>query len=355
MKIQIATEALRDALRLAIKAVKKNSTMPILSGVLFDGKHVVCTDLNTRVEVKLPVGLPKPFVVDAARLLGVVESFVDEDTTLSLTTSRLDVYSGAAKAQLPLMAEEDFPLGHPAGDDLCMFTPDALHAIVTKVAPFVSQSSSDGVLGGVCFKPVGNELLLFSADHYRVGRVVLNVDLQGKEPFTVPAAALVLAEKIFAGEEVHLHADEGWLGFSSDMAHVGTALLAGVYPDVDRFLAMEYENTMHIAPGLLDAALRLIAPFSEQSTRVVLSLAGGILNVSVNEQNGKADTGIAVTSTGDPTKFALAYGFLNDAVRVFAGMPLDLAFTAGKGAVRFTSPNNESCKHFLMQTELPRE
>lgn len=355
MKIQIATEALRDALRLATKAVKKNSTMPILSGVLFAGKQLACTDLNTRIEVNLPVGLPKPFVVDATRLLGVVESFADEETTLSLTTSRLDVSSGGAKAQLPLMAEVDFPLGHSAGDDLCQFTPDMLHAIVTKVAPFVDQSGSGGFLGGVCFKPVGNELVLLSADHYRVGRLTLGVDMQGKEPFIVPAAALLLAEKTFAGESVHLHATEDWLGFSSDTAHVGTALLAGVYPDVDKFLAMEYDNTMHVEPGLLDAALKLVAPFSERATRVILSLNDDTLNVSVNEQNGKADTSIAVASTGYSTKFALAYGFLNDAVRVFAGMPLDLAFTAGRGAVRFTSPNNESCKHFVMQLELPRE
>lgn len=180
-RISVEVGALLPAIRRALSAVERRSTIPILETVHLassDGQLSVSgTNLDMEICAHLPAaGDPLSVCVNPRVLLGMLKGLpASEPVTLEAAagSGALRVRIGDEQWSLPVLPVEDWPTMPAPPQDQASMSLDAgwIGDALARVAPFISREDTRYYLNGVLLEAEGDKLLAVATNGHQLGRV----------------------------------------------------------------------------------------------------------------------------------------------------------------------------------------
>lgn len=260
MRLTIPQPQLADLLGAVAKTAIPRATISIGATVLLDASEgslrATCTDFDMAVSASAPaeISAPGKCCPQAATLAQFVKGLPkDRAVEMELDGDRLTIRCGRARATLPCLSPEDFPLRRLSGEEHHFALPGKdLSAALASTGFAASTEETRHYLCGI-HMAVREGALFFSATDGHRG-AVLHLPLPegaAEMPAIIIPRAVIgpLADLAGAGESIALTVTETGLSASAAGRSLITKLVDGTFPDIERVIPREVER-----PALIDAA-----------------------------------------------------------------------------------------------------
>ena len=244
---------------------KKATDMPILEHVIFkaapDGSlELMATDLAQAMVVKnitAEVVSSGSFGIKTDRLSEIVGLLNDKDNVSFKTTdSNVEITSGKAYFELPLMASDTFPDINLMFDfkPIVNFTTSVqnLKGLVNSTSHCVAAEDSKGVFTGILFDFItnddGNQFVRFvSSDGFgriSIAQISSTFDMSGEiaSDIVSPVKPLKKLGSIFgSNQQIDVSVGNNTIAFKADNVWFATRLLDGEYPDYTQMIQDDWK------------------------------------------------------------------------------------------------------------------
>jgi DNA polymerase-3 subunit beta len=241
MKTQVQASQLAEALSWILPAVKRNPTMPILTGTMItaeDGALTVSAfDYDLAMKATIPAAVAEPGqCLVGAKVLRDLSAKMTGDVALIAAGSSLTLTCGRSNYDLGLMPTADYPTVSTEAPEFGQLDADqflaALHRIEHAIAP---PDSALKVLLGIRMIAEDGQLRMDATDRYRMARTEMRYD--GK-PFdaTPDGKMLIDIVKGLTGT-IALGHEAGRLVLADDDRAAALNLMAEDFPLFDNVIA----------------------------------------------------------------------------------------------------------------------
>lgn len=311
MHMTIPLKVLQAGLKTLAPATKGRTPLPVLKHVLIQDGTLTCTDLDLRIEHRLPE-LERQLDHDQAagctvdyKTLADWVALVKQDVTLRLQGDQLLATSGKSRTVLPTLPAEEFPLATWEGETTYEF-PDGLLQQVLRRVQFARAQAEEtrAVMTGVLFQFGPDALTLVGTDglrlcyqgipgqHERVDYVLSGAD----NILTLPEGDLTLT----IGRS-------SW-AVQAGPTRLGARLLEGVFPQWEKVCSFKAPQVVTLNRVELCEALRRVLLFCQdkQSPHLLrLDFADGVLRIS--GETAQFGSGVEEIHTGWDCTVTAAY------------------------------------------------
>ncbi|HDP70178.1 MAG TPA: DNA polymerase III subunit beta [Actinobacteria bacterium] len=321
MFIKCTQSDLWNTIQIVQKAVSTRSTLPILSGILFQGKgqEVIlnATNLELSIKTSIPADIKKEgSVVIPARLIGevvknlpdsTIEMFLDEPNGL------VRISCQESNFNIKILPPEDFPkFPELKIEQSCIINAEELIDIVKQVVKATSTDETRPILTGVLLSVNKNKIKMVATDSYRLAikEVDLKKGIKDKIKVIVPSKTLVELMKIIPKEskDVSMCFTENQLIFKTGKTILISRLIEGQYPNYQQLLPDSYEIKIEVNKEELIAAVRRASLFTQDNSPIKIKIRDEMMELNaaaidvgeaverVKIKGGKEDIEIAFNS-----------------------------------------------------------
>lgn len=360
MKIEIASEDLKDELFKLQGVVSERSTLAILSNTLLeaeDGQLTLhATDLDTSVSTSCPCDVLEPgrVTLQAKSLFDIVKSLQNE--TLALETEDnhwANLTAGDVDCRIVGTHPDDFPdILDAEGTDFYPLGSSVLLDMIDKTLFSVSTDDARANLTGAFFRVTDDDtLLMVSTDGHRLSKV--ESDPEEFEPDDSTPEALregIIIPKTGLSELQRIvDADSGQLefGFVDNKVvfrhgpmTMSVSLIEGTFPDFTQVLPDESEEKAFLQKDELASSLNFVSIFASSKTNNVrLSLSDEGLELYASDPDqGEGEKIVPAEYGGDSVQAGYNYRYLLDALNAIDGdeVSLEIIDTLSPTLVRDT-------------------
>ena len=370
MNFKINKQIFYNALSIAAKAISSNSPVPILSGIRLDVEKtkitVTSSDANLSImqtltnEIYPDLGLSVieegSAVIDFRYLIDIVKKIDSTEISIELLDGTLTHFSGEkAEFKINGFRPSDYPtldFSEPAAKFDLEYKD--LESIISGTAFAVSNKETRPVLTGVNLRSSDGKLICTATDSYRLARKIIEVNADSFA-LTVPAKALIEAKNIFSGTEtVHIALSEKKIQFRSESIIMQSTMLEGNYPETERLIPTEFNDTMIISRHMLLSAIdrsSFIKTDNMSVIRMEINAADDILISTKSPEIGEYNESLsAISYEGMPIDISFSGTYLQDALKALSTDNVRIRFTENMKPFVI---NNEGGDDSILQLVLP--
>jgi DNA polymerase-3 subunit beta len=317
-------DALRNAVRTALRAVPARPVLPVLGSLLVDLRpkevSVEACDLEVSIRVEIPVeasGTAR-LLVPARTLAGIVEAAPHGDITLEADpeAGRLHVAAGGTEYDLVTGNPEDFPEMPDTPHHLFSIGAATLVDLLRRTAFAAARDDTRPGMTGVMLELEGSKLSAVATDGVRLalGSIPLGSAASGR--WVIPRRTAVHLTAILAGIDsevsVFVAPDRGGISFAAPGVRVHSRLLVASFPDYRQVLDRRSRGRVLLdASELRDALARVSIP--TDIVRIGLRPDTVVLESSATDL-GNARTTVSARVEGELLTTALNARLLLDAL-----------------------------------------
>lgn len=258
--------------------VERRSTIPVLSHILLrvedKGLFLAATDLDVSLtsfcegEVKGEGAI----AVQARKFIEIIRaSSGDEVLLVKEDESSLVIKVGRSRFKINGLSADDFPTLPKVSDEDRVSVPYAqLRDMISKVLFAVSTEESRFQLNGALMKLGDNSLSIVATDGYRLALV--ENDLEGAreaEGVLVPRKALQELLRLEGEGDVSLGRGENHLSFKVGRRELICRILEGTFPDYERVIAKDNDQSVVIDRRMLNEAIQRVALLTGDRARAI--------------------------------------------------------------------------------------
>lgn len=343
-------EPLTRALYVAMAAIERRNTIPILSNVKIQevkgALQVVGTDLDIEIAVTVPGSIDQGFATtipahQAHALLAKSRKSDFVSLQIDQENEKLAIDTENTKFNLNTLPVDDLPELHCAPFTHSFeLDGSTFWNAIDSVQGAISTEETRYYLNGVYMCESQGKLRFVTTDGHRL----YCQDIQSKElssflpigPMSIPAAiiprkAIATIQKLtkaakFRPERVKISISETKFQIEFDNVCIITRLVDGTFPDYMRVIPTHNPNKMSVIAKDLSAAITDVSLVSSDKGRAIkFSLMGDVLGLSVNNPDmGSAESSIPMYLKGDGMEIGFNSKYLTDLLAV-----------AGPGEVKF--------------------
>jgi DNA polymerase III subunit beta len=299
-KAAISLANLKHALRVTGLANSKASLIPVLQGVhmqqIDDGLALEATDLDIHIRVIMPElgGPAEPLITPAKKFNDWAKLLTGEDVKISATESRATVQCGRAKAVLPLMPPDSWPMRPVIEGEAVTLTQGVLARALRFTLLTVSDDQSRMTLTGIKLEGDGNTLRLISTNGTCL--MLYSAPFTEKINLLIPGRMAEVLIALMAKETANVDAvfDEKAILATIDAeikTEVAHKLITGGYPNWPAVMPKKNTTSVKVSvPELLASLERCAILSDEKSGAIDLKFnAGEIALHSADQAHGEAD------------------------------------------------------------------
>lgn len=325
MKVICQQKELEKALNIVCKAVKANSTLPVLDNILVktEGKklYFFSTNLEIAIECCIDVQLKNEGSITVpAKLFDNYVSLLQEGEVELSVGNGTDFYikTRASETKIKGIKAEDFP-SIPKVEKEGTFLVDSLHLQngITQTVFAVSLSSSRPILSGIYFHIGKTELTLVATDSYRLSErkvKIKKVDTTIEE-FIVPFQTMAEVARIFTkkDEDVEVVISKNQVLFSQDNIRLTSRLVEGRFPEYTQIVPKQHTSRaeMNVEEFLLGIKrVNLFAKENSYNIRLDISKSGKVVISSNATEIGEGRTEVECSVEGGDATIALNAQYL---------------------------------------------
>ena len=376
MKATVDRKEFAEAVRIVARAATTRTTTPILGHILITadlsyGLSLAATDLGISIRRLIPakVKVEGAFTVPAKLFVDLMAVPNDADTVslqLLKTGNILKMTIGRMISRIATLPAEDFPVLDVAEGEGVEFDVEELQDLISKTAMSVSKDEARVALTGVEFKFEPDELVMKSADGFRMSVVGAPLPkFSGDESpvpnVILPGKALTKLKGILGKREtVTMHMIKGSTGrvaFVSGDLQMSITRIEGDMPSLDGIIPTSHKARAVFPKktGLL--ALKAASVFAEgHGNKVVLTLEEDGIKMSASENAGDSESVLPVDQIeGEQMSIAFNVKMLIDFLKIKNGGDMAILETEGPlKAAAFRYQGNDDFLHVVMPMHMPK-
>ncbi|MDO8886379.1 DNA polymerase III subunit beta [Candidatus Oleimmundimicrobium sp.] len=319
MYIKCLQSDLWEAIQIVQKAISIRSTLPILSGILFQARKKELILSGTNLELSIKCSIPAEIkeegsIVIPARLIGDIIKNLPEATIelfLDSSSNQIKLSCQESKFNIKTLLPEDFPkFPELKIEQSCVISSSELIKIIKQITKAASIDETRPILTGVLLNINKNRFKMVATDSYRLAikEVELKEGIEDKIQAIIPSRTLNELIKIISGEEhdIILGFTGNQLIFKEGNTVLITRLIEGQYPNYQQLLPEKYEFKVSINKEALLGAVRRVLLFTQNNSPVKIKIQDKMMELNA----ATADVGEAIeriNTEGDGRDINIAF------------------------------------------------
>lgn len=284
--IKFNANDLLPTLKLAIKAISKSSSLPILdsfmiSGNAFGGCLVTASDLENTISLACPIQVDVPgFCVNAQLFLKVIDGNAGKDISIDVDHehSKMSIKTGSGKFTMPIEDATDFPTAPVVNEKSVAFDGAAFSDTVNRAAKFVVNDELRPIMNGVY---IGKDYVTATDAHF-LYKTEPSFGLSHDVVISSRSIGIVTAWlAAVQNEELYMATDGRNIKFSQGDSFITARLIEGQYPNVLSVIPSGGDKQFSVKKDLLLSAIKRVSVFSNKISMLIkLSFVKDSLTVS---------------------------------------------------------------------------
>src|SRR5450830_552989 len=363
----IVLKAPQDKLLSVLQAVsgivERRHTLPILANVLIRktaaSLQLTTSDLEIQIRTNAELGGDAESfttTVGARKLIDILRTMpADQIVTLESSAAKLILKGGKSKFTLQTMAAEDFPLVQEAASFGPVFSvpQKTLKDLLSQVSFAMAVHDIRYYLNGILFVAEGSQLSLVATDGRRLAFASATLDVEvPKQEVILPRKTVIELQRLLSDTQgaIEMQFANNQAKFSFDGMEFVTKLVEGKFPDYNRVIPKNHQNSITLGRSALLATLQRTAILtSEKFKGVRLNIDPGTLRVASNnaEQEEAVDE-LDIDYGGDSIEIGFNVTYLIDALANMSQEMVKLELSDGNSSALFTIPDNATFKYVVM-------
>jgi DNA polymerase-3 subunit beta len=349
MKIVVNQKNFKRALGVVEKVVAKNTTLPILSNILFktENGRLRLSATNLEVGINYIIGAKIEEVGQVAVPARIISDFTgnvsDEKITLSVKNNVLSINSEHYKTQILGFDAKDFPIIPKIKNKPIAVIPiKALKNSLMSVMDSAALSEARPELAGIYVSFENDRIIFASTDSFRLTEKQVDFKNSAKQSFIIPRNTVMELARI-AGEldgEVVVNLSDNQISFSNEDFEMVSRLVDGNYPDYRKVIPDKFVSKVLINKSELEKNIRLAGLFASNISDVKIQCAETKTNITArNSDKGEIETAMASTLKNQPFEISLNYHYILDGLKIIDSDEVVLEYT-GQGSPLVLRPGN---------------
>jgi DNA polymerase-3 subunit beta len=317
MKFTVSSTALSSKLNALSRVINSKNSLPILADFVFDVQggflHLTASDsenvMNTQLELAECDGEGR-FCVGNHDLLEAVKGFSEQPLTFDVdqTTNLAKISYQNGLFSLPVENADEFPNAQTVGMNASQITiSNALLAEnITRSLFATAQDELRPVMNGIYFDLTPECLAIVATDgHKLVRNKILTIHSDQPSSFILPKKPATLLKNLLGkdGGDVTIRFDERNAQINFGDGELICRLIEGRYPNYNSVIPQNNPNQITVDRLGLQAALRRVQPFANDSSNLVrFHVEGGTLQLDAEDYDFSktATERIACSYNGQP-------------------------------------------------------
>ena len=343
--------------------VERRHTLPILANVLIrktgDALQFTTSDLEIQIRTTSDLGGDAgnfTTTVGARKLIDILRTMpADQTVSLESSQSKLILKGGKSKFTLQSLPAEDFPLVQESASFGPAFSvpQKTLKNLLEQVSFAMAVHDIRYYLNGILFVAEGKQLSLVATDGHRLAfsSALLDVEVPRQEVI-LPRKTVIELQRLLSDAEgaIEMQFANNQAKFSFDGMEFVTKLVEGKFPDYNRVIPKNHQNSITLGRQALLASLQRTAILtSDKFKGVRLNIDPGTLRVASNnaEQEEAVDE-LDIDYNGDSIEIGFNVTYLIDVLTNMGQEMVKLELSDSNSSALFTIPDNATFKYVVM-------
>ncbi len=330
MKISCKKQNLINGLNIIQKIINSKTTLPILSGILFEAfdNEIKLTgnDLTTAIETTIEANIIKGgSIVIPSRIFGdiirklsgeIVYIEVNENNNVNIISesSEFNIMGESAK-EYPELPEEEKNIQFKIPCDL-------LKNMIEQTIFAISQNDSKPILMGSLFKLKDKILTIVSIDGYRLAIRTANIDSEIDSSLVIPEKALSEVNRIFSSYSDQKQANISFTNKHAiivvDNVKIITRLLEGEFLKYENIKPTNFKTEVIVnRRNLLNSLERAQLMSNEgKNNSIKIEIKDEIMCIRSNTEKGNIKEDININLNGEDLEIGFNPKYLIDGIKV---------------------------------------
>ncbi|MBT3320888.1 MAG: DNA polymerase III subunit beta [Anaerolineae bacterium] len=376
MKITILQENLARGLGIVSRAVSPRSTLPVLANILIatdEGRlRLSATNLELGITAWIPAKVEEEgtTTVPSRTFSDLVNALPGDQVQLNLATETqtLNIKSGTSVNDVKCIDAEDFPpLSTPDMENAIQLNVVDFKEMIQQVAFAASSDEARPVLMGVLLTVTGDEIIMASADGFRlsVRKATLSAPIEKPINAIIPARALSELARI-AGDGADLISmtvpeGRGQVVFRVKDAELVSQLIEGTFPDYEQIIPRTHKSRTIVSTAALLKACKQAEIFARDGTNVARieikgtddDMAPSEIEISAqSEETGSNETIVEATVDGIGLLIAFNVKFLREVLEIIKTPNVALETSAPNAPGVIRPIDDDGFTHVIMPMHL---
>ena len=353
MKFTCSASTLRQEIEYANNFSSSKNSLSITSNVLLEASNDVLsvrsTDQKMGFSSTVPVSVivPGSTTVFCEKLSAVLKNIPDVDIELSDENGNLSITpierteSVNFSVNIKTIDASKFPEMESIDDDAYFSIAQRDYFdMIDKTSFAIADNDSRHFLTGVYMEKKDGKLVLVATDGKKLAcvRRVFEQDIPDFTPAIMPVRFLTLMKSIGTGEGVFsIAVKEGTMFARIGSSTIYTSLISGAYPNYERVIPSNLENSLKMKTEDLEKAITLISILAENnSKRIFLTLKENEVVVSgENTEFGDSKQGIPCEYDGPENTISFNFAVLQTPIKKMDSEYFTLRYTSPLNAMIF--------------------
>lgn len=357
MKFKIKKNIINNSITIVQRSISSNSTLPSLSGILFQVKDnkLVLTGSNSEISIRTEVNNDEDLTINEngsividAKTLGVVRKIDSDFITFEIIDGNLIKISGeSSEFKINAISANDYPnIDFDNSSKSISIDGEKLRNIIDGTTFAASDKENRPILTGVNMKSENGILECVCTDSFRIAKKINQFKNIYDFNITVPAKLLNDVARIIDSDgDVSFSVNDKRIQFEYEKTIVQIRLIDGSYPDTKKVIPIEYTSKLIIdSQDMLNAIDR--ASFIKNDGIAVVNLTLSTTEVIVSSKSQKIGSSkenlMYDKYEGDPISISFLGKYVYDAIRHLNSQKVEIQFTTNMKPFIIKTVDDES-------------
>ncbi len=361
MKLECATDKIKDAVSQVEKITSKNSTLEILNSVLLiaKGKSLTLksTNLSLGIEVEIPANIEKEgeMAIVGSVLNNTVLNLGNEKIlNLEQKDNNLVISNKNSSVLLKSVPKDDFPtLPNVDGDSFEISSTELIEGVK---AVFYSSSVSDikPEISSVFLYTNEDKIYFVATDSFRLAeKAIKNKNEADIATLLIPYKNIMEILKVISGSTLDLKVvyNKNQISFSSPGFFLTSRLIDGIFPDYRQIIPKEYETTVIVLKNDIQNALKLSSVFSDKFNQINISVKPDEKLFEISSENkdvGENKTKLEGSLKGKEVKINVNLKYLLDCFQSIEDDSITLNFNGSNRPLIIKGNSYKDFQYLIM-------
>lgn len=366
MKIKITRELLLPVLQATNNVVERRQTLPILSNLLFqnDGSRIVVTATDMEVELVCELESDSTqegsMALPARKLLDICRALpAGAELTIEASGPKARIASSRSRFSLTCMKGNEFPsIGLFDAATEFELEAEALTDLFESTQFAMAHQDVRYYLNGLLLELDNNRMRAVATDGHRLALAdkVIELELDAVRQYIIPRKGVTEITRLLnaADGTVKVSIGDNHLRVASGKQALTTKLVDGRFPDYERVIPRESDNSMLADREVLRAGLNRASILSNEKFRGIrLILKKNLLTaVAHNPEQEEAEEEIEVEYNGDIMEVGFNVSYLLDVLGVMRTERIRLDLVDANSSCLIRAPEDLGSRYVVMPMRL---
>jgi len=363
MKLIILKNNFIEGLTALERAVKEDSTLPILKNFFIGVENNRIILIATNLEIAIKYFLPGKIIEPGETTLpfsltnNIVKNLISERIDLETKEKKILIKTDNYEALISTNSPEEFPLIPKITNqnNFLKFKLTDFKESLNKVLVAGSFSNIRQEINGVFFHLEEDVLKLVATDSFRLAEKTYQKEQFEtnfkKLSFILPLKTAQEILRIPDGEEINIFVDAHQILFRSENEEIISRLIDGQFPDYQAVVPKEFETQLKINREELIKAIKLTSAFSGGLGDISLKITDNkkfLTLTAQSEQLGENRYLIPIKINGQPFSLILNWRYLIDGLKIYQSEEVEIGINKNDKPLMIKSPNDPFLFYILM-------